>query len=196
MHANDFHSDPGLNSSTKFLAGTAGQVVCRPAQWTDVVKFFLLNYGLHAITVITRPGDTTWPSMTATILTIFVPFSGIHRALTQIYKFPRSEGDALQTARKAGALCAVVAPYHGDPAGFGTTHHKEIYKSLTVSRQRANITHPRVNITSNNRSTWLIPKERPGANSTIRAGKSTRVVYRKTVDRAWLPVREAAETFL
>lgn len=96
------------------------QTICRPTDWTDVAKFFLLNYGLHALTVLSSPGSGTVLMITNAVAAILLPFSGILTAIRAVYRFAWSESDQLQTAHKAGALCMVL------PTGHTTGYSNEV----------------------------------------------------------------------
>lgn len=99
-------------NTTDVISATKGQLVCRPTGWLDVLKFFLLNYGLHAITIVSTPGGGRIVMVTHTVAAILLPFSGTLKAIGVIYRFARLEKHPLLIAHKAGALCAVV------PAGI------------------------------------------------------------------------------
>jgi hypothetical protein len=43
-----------MNSSDPIFVGKNGETFCQPIEWLDVVKSFLLNFGLHAFTVISE----------------------------------------------------------------------------------------------------------------------------------------------
>lgn len=96
-----------MNSSAT-ITGVKGQVVCRPTEWTDVAKFFVFNYGLHALTVVSAPGSGILELIANTAVAIVLPFSGTVKAITAIYRLARSEPNPLETAQKAGALCMVI----------------------------------------------------------------------------------------
>ncbi|RPB06696.1 hypothetical protein P167DRAFT_475460, partial [Morchella conica CCBAS932] len=73
-----------------------------------VVQFFLLNYGLHAITVLTEPGSTPLACALASFTAILMPSVGIARAVDEISRFAIWGGTDLQVALRAGALCMLV----------------------------------------------------------------------------------------
>lgn len=82
--------------------------ICRPTVWTDVLKFFLFNYGLHVFTVLAAPGSGTVTTFVNSITALLLPYSGIVTAANVMYHFARGESSDLRAAHKAGALCMVV----------------------------------------------------------------------------------------
>ncbi|KAH8146888.1 uncharacterized protein LAJ45_08967 [Morchella importuna] len=97
-----------MDYTGRIVQGESGELVCRPAVWIDVVKFFLLNYVLHAFTVVTPPGSGGLESMLVAISSIVMPFSGIVRAIVGILKYSQGQSTHLNAAHRAGALCMVV----------------------------------------------------------------------------------------
>lgn len=105
------YSFPLPMTAPKVIYADAGQLICRPSAWTDIARFFLFNYCLHAVTVITPPGTRPIGSIFTILAAIFVPFWGI---LTALDKFERGAGrkrgaSELDIAHTAGALCMVWA---------------------------------------------------------------------------------------
>jgi hypothetical protein len=74
----------------------------------DVAKFFLLNYGLHAATVIMEPGSGVLETTVATFQVVLSPYAGMTKALWVIWRCPNLREEPLQQALWAGALCTVV----------------------------------------------------------------------------------------
>jgi hypothetical protein len=110
---------------------TRGAVVCHPAEWSDVGKFVLFNYGVHAVTVLTQPGATTLTSIFYAFFALFMPYFGAIRAILSITRCPvLARGDALKTAAKSGALCMIMK-FHGTiaqaPAPFKGMNESELY---------------------------------------------------------------------
>lgn len=99
---------PGMNNTGEY---ERGQTICRPSGWRDVVQFFLLNYGLHAITVLTEPGSTPLACALASFTAILMPSVGIARAVDEISRFAIWGGTDLQVALRAGALCMLVPAF-------------------------------------------------------------------------------------
>ncbi|KAF8426956.1 hypothetical protein EV426DRAFT_590952 [Tirmania nivea] len=100
-----------MSAASQVIPANAGQLVCRPSAWTDIAKFFLLNYGLHAVTVITPPGTRPIGTIFTILTAVFIPCWGI---LTALDKFERGAGrkrgaSELDIAHSAGALCMVWA---------------------------------------------------------------------------------------
>jgi hypothetical protein len=91
-----------------------GDVYCRQANGLDVAKFFLFNYGLHALTVITEPGSGALETTFAVFQAVLYPYAGMSVALSTIYRGARFKGTPLQQAKRAGALCMAV---HATDAG-------------------------------------------------------------------------------
>lgn len=85
-----------------------GQIVCRAPDWTDVAKFFILNYGLHALTTVSKPGSGIITTIIDVVAAIVLPYSGIVRAIIVMNNFARGKKDQLKVAQKAGALCMVL----------------------------------------------------------------------------------------
>lgn len=87
-----------------------GDYLCRPTEWVDVAKFFLLNYGLHALTVLPNPGSNTLQTVILSVATMLLPFIGTVRGINAVYRLARSEPNSLRTALYSGALCMVLLP--------------------------------------------------------------------------------------
>lgn len=96
-------------NSTSSDSPLAGQrVYCRPALWTDVAKFFILNYGLHAFTVVSRPGAGPLITMVDSLSAILLPLSSTRSAIVKLSRFSILKKNNLATAADAGALCMLV----------------------------------------------------------------------------------------
>jgi hypothetical protein len=90
-----------------------GDFVCRPSWWIDV-KFFVLNIGLHALTVKHGPGAGILHKTVNITNSILLPYSGIGSALATVgWRLVRYvEKHPLDVAKRAGALCMVQpGPY-------------------------------------------------------------------------------------
>jgi hypothetical protein len=96
------------SSAPSISFGRKGDTVCRPTEWSDVLKFFLLNYGLHAFTAFSQPGSSTLHRVFNVISSIFVPYSGMYRALDAIANGLMTANNPLENAANADALCMVV----------------------------------------------------------------------------------------
>ena len=81
---------------------------CLPATWYQVVIFFVINYGSHAVTIRSRPGQTYYHAARDIMHALICPFSGVRRAIDSFGRssWP-SENNFIKAAR-AGALCIVV----------------------------------------------------------------------------------------
>jgi len=97
-----------MSSSDPTSFGRKGDIVCRPTEWSDVVKFFLLNYGLHAFTAFSHPGSSTLHTVCNVISSILVPYSGMYRALDAIVTSMMIANNSLEDAANAGALCMML----------------------------------------------------------------------------------------
>lgn len=115
------HSKPQPNmNSTKTTPDTCdatkGQTICRPSEWQDVARFFLLNYGLHVFTVFLPPGTSGGSAIREYLMSLVVPIYGITRSFRAIFNFPRRQLNQLDTALMSGALCMVI-PGDGQTPG-------------------------------------------------------------------------------
>jgi hypothetical protein len=106
-----------------------GSTFCRPADWTDVAKFFLANFVTHAFTVITAPGARRRDTLLFTIWTLFIPFIGATRAAVVIARYARGEEDDLAVAHKAGALYTLLKFKHNGPGNSSAEPNGEHYGS-------------------------------------------------------------------
>lgn len=88
-----------------------GHVLCvRAHQWQTsvyVAIFVATNYVAHAATVRSSPGDALLATVGNIALALFLPMSGLMRALNAIRRFAR-RGSDIEKACRAGALCMVV----------------------------------------------------------------------------------------
>jgi hypothetical protein len=83
-------------------------LLCTPTTLRDVALFFLANYGAHALTTISDPGQQLSATVQSTILALLFPVSGATRGFYTIIRGARWEKDELRMAAKAGALYTVV----------------------------------------------------------------------------------------
>lgn len=98
-----------MDSATDTITGKKGQIVCRPSTWTDLILFFVFNYGLHVFTMLSPPGSPPIYDLATALSSLFLPFSGILTALKIIrYRGEGGASDDLQTAHRAGALCMLI----------------------------------------------------------------------------------------
>ncbi|TLD14146.1 uncharacterized protein PgNI_04843, partial [Pyricularia grisea] len=84
------------------------KVLCQPTQWTDAISFILVNYLAHAGTIISQPGQSTFKSVFKVVLAFLLPGSGVLQGVNTIWNCAIFGSSNLQTAARAGALCAVV----------------------------------------------------------------------------------------
>lgn len=99
-----------MNSSAPTVFASKGELVCRPVHWIDVVKFLVFNYVLHALTVLSSPGDGALLSTLKRLFSLFIPMFGTVRALTAIHRFACGESTPVQVALRARALCMIYDP--------------------------------------------------------------------------------------
>ncbi|KAH7138254.1 hypothetical protein B0J11DRAFT_10868 [Dendryphion nanum] len=83
-------------------------LICSPAQWTDYLIFFAINYVAHAFTLMSPPGETTSETIMSGIWAFFVPGTGAIRSLRWIFSHAITASGAFQEALRAGAVCMVV----------------------------------------------------------------------------------------
>jgi hypothetical protein len=83
-------------------------LLCRPAECTDIVLFYFGNYVAHAATVTSSPGQSLARSAASIFHALLFPSGGIFGALRAIRSLAKFGKTDLQKAARAGALCAVV----------------------------------------------------------------------------------------
>src|SRR5438132_327972 len=84
------------------------KLICRASHWTDIIIFFLGNYVAHAATVVTKPGQSSLASLVSIITAFLFPGGGIRSGVEAIGSLAKWGETNLQTAARAGAICAVV----------------------------------------------------------------------------------------
>jgi hypothetical protein len=112
------------------------EILCTPAESSDILYFFFVNYATHALTTVVLPGEGWESYLTNALASLLFPSFGAYRGLRAIFvgystvrkwfKRERYEVDVdidetkkdskqrasqardLQKARRAGALCMVV----------------------------------------------------------------------------------------
>ena len=62
--------------------------MCRDANWTDILKFLLLNYIAHIFTATSDPGDGFIVKMSFAFLIALSPIYGLRASLIQIRLWP------------------------------------------------------------------------------------------------------------
>jgi hypothetical protein len=90
-------------------------LLCIPPTSIDILKFFLLNYFAHALTVVSYPGESTVDVIMTMIAAVLFPTSGAMRGIGSILRgiglILRSspwQATDLQRATQSGALYMVV----------------------------------------------------------------------------------------
>ena len=81
---------------------------CLPATWYQIAIFFLVNYGSHALTIKSRPGQTYYHAARDVMCALLGPFSGVRRAIDSFGRSSWPSENHLIKAARAGALCIVV----------------------------------------------------------------------------------------
>lgn len=94
-----------MNSTIIFA--DKGDLVCRHVHWLDIVSFLAFNYGLHAVTVLSTPGEGLGSWVINRLFGLFLPLVGTFKAVKVIYRFARLQREPLKIALRAGALCMV-----------------------------------------------------------------------------------------
>lgn len=97
-----------MNSTDTTIDASKGQRVCWDSSWQDVIRFFFLNYGLHAFTILVIPGSSTSSSFSQRVISLLVPVIGSIYAIETIVYGTRRGRDDLHTALSAKALCMIV----------------------------------------------------------------------------------------
>ena len=87
----------------------------------DVVLFFLANYGAHAVTTKSLPGEPALSTLRAQVAALMFPLAGIMRGIEAIRQRAILSATPLETAARAEALCIVIRtsewlPQRGDVA--------------------------------------------------------------------------------
>ncbi|KAF8536560.1 hypothetical protein BDD12DRAFT_889869 [Trichophaea hybrida] len=95
------------NSTNSLRCQVKGDVCCRPADWTDIAKFFIANYFAHAFTVVT-PGARHRDTICFMVWALFMLYVGVARACVVITRCSIRVTGALNKAHKAGALYTLV----------------------------------------------------------------------------------------
>jgi len=76
----------------------------------------LINYGAHAATIKTEPGDTFFDACLTGLAGILLPYSGAWKALWYFRQFPVFVwGNEFEKALWAGALCTVARDWDWEP---------------------------------------------------------------------------------
>lgn len=97
-----------INAGKITYKGEKGDIICRSSHWSDVAMFFLANYALHALTVLTDPGSGAFITMCDCVRAILLPYTGSVKALIYISEFAIGGKTTLERAKLARALCMVV----------------------------------------------------------------------------------------
>jgi hypothetical protein len=99
----------------------------------------LINYGAHAATIKTEPGDTFFDVCLTGLAGVLIPYSGAWKAVRYFRRFPVFIwGDEFEKALWAGALCTVARDWDWKPT-TGTylmtvpEEVNEVYGEFTIS---------------------------------------------------------------
>lgn len=96
-----------MNFTTEPIFADRGQLVCRRVHWVDIVRFLAFNYGLHAVTVLSTPGEGVGSWVINRFFALFIPLVGTFKAVEVIYRCATAQPTSLEVALRAGALCMV-----------------------------------------------------------------------------------------
>lgn len=83
-------------------------LLCGPASWIDLVKFYVGNYVAHAVTTISSPGQSSAMTILKIFGALFFPGAGVSQGILALSSGAIFAPTDLQMAARAGALCAVV----------------------------------------------------------------------------------------
>lgn len=85
-------------------------LMCKPAEWKDIMVFFLGNYVSHAATVIGRPGQSSLSWAVSILLALCFPGAGVLVAVHAVSSLACFAPTELTKAARAGALCLIFKP--------------------------------------------------------------------------------------
>jgi len=88
--------------------GNHGETICTDATWTTLVSFILLNYVMHAFTVMPAPGAGSGRKSFWVILCLFIPTLGVFAAFKRIGSGLAFLQSRLENASRNEALCMIV----------------------------------------------------------------------------------------
>jgi hypothetical protein len=88
--------------------GNPTSMICLPANWIDLTKFFALNYFAHALTVVSHPGESNADVIISLLAATLYPTSGAMRGIGSILRHSIFKSTDLQKATRSGALYMVV----------------------------------------------------------------------------------------
>lgn len=108
-------------------SNTPNTTQCTPADWQSIVLFYVVNYGAHAFTVVSYPGEKTWFTTYSRFIALLLPFSGILKALELLVERSCFTSNPLRQALYARALCHVVRVNERNAAVTFTAEEKEIH---------------------------------------------------------------------
>lgn len=83
-------------------------LLCRPTTWINILVFYLGNYGAHAVTITTQPGQSIYDTLLAIAHAIVFPGTGTLRGLRKIRSFARFGATPLEVAARAHAIYTVI----------------------------------------------------------------------------------------
>ena len=81
---------------------------CRPADQTDVAKFFIANYLTRAVTVVVTPGTLMRDTTFIMVCALYTPLARVGSAFRVIARCEYWTEDDLRKAHKAGTLYTLV----------------------------------------------------------------------------------------
>jgi hypothetical protein len=86
---------------------------CDKSIWETIILFYILNYGTHAFTIKSVPGESKVETAVWILGALFLPFTGVLRACNSIEKGKVKGENDLQHALRLGVLCEVVSIKRG-----------------------------------------------------------------------------------
>lgn len=89
-------------------------LLCRKAEWYDMLLFFFGNYLAHVATVTTRPGEPLLLQALYLSSALFSPLTGLNLGWIAIRSRAVFASTPLRAAARAGALCTVVPDVQDD----------------------------------------------------------------------------------
>lgn len=89
------------------LVGPGPSKECGPASWHSIFLFLLLNYGAHALTLRSVPGESMTSSFIRVLQALTFPFTGVWTGCRAISVGWFQNDNELEKACRAGALCAL-----------------------------------------------------------------------------------------
>lgn len=84
------------------------KLLSRPTHWTDILVFYPGNYATHAATAVSIPGQSTVTTLIQIVTALLFPGGGVRSGVNAIVSLAKRGKTDLETAARAGAICAVI----------------------------------------------------------------------------------------